>query len=113
MVKPTAIERFRRKYILGPELAVFLGMSPKHTTHHLWMNVPPCCRAIDREVSMSAIRLAPKQKTGGLPDLEGCTLLTAHPWTSIVNHFFTALTTLVNTVKIWVTGSAFLRLPQM
>ncbi|MCL9800747.1 MULTISPECIES: hypothetical protein [unclassified Pseudomonas] len=38
MVKPTAIERFRRKYILGPELAVFLGMSPKHTTHHLWMN---------------------------------------------------------------------------
>ncbi|MGX1182964.1 hypothetical protein AB7M29_000643 [Pseudomonas sp. F-14 TE3623] len=38
MVKPAAIEKFRRKYILGPELAVFLGMSPKHTTHHLWMN---------------------------------------------------------------------------
>ena len=39
--------------------------------------------------------------------------MTAHPCTSIVNHFFTVLTTLVNTVKIWVTGSAFLRLPQM
>lgn len=38
MVKPAAIERFRRRYILGPELAVFLGMSPKHITHHLWMN---------------------------------------------------------------------------
>lgn len=38
MVKPAAIERFRRRYILGPELAVFLRMSPKHITHHLWMN---------------------------------------------------------------------------
>ncbi|MGY2442907.1 hypothetical protein [Pseudomonas sp. SDO52101_S400] len=38
MIKPAAIERFRRKYILGPELAVFLGMSPKHTTHYLWIN---------------------------------------------------------------------------
>ncbi|MDN6864799.1 TniQ family protein [Pseudomonas rhodesiae] len=38
MVKPAAIERFRRRYILGPELAVFLGMSPKHITHHLWTN---------------------------------------------------------------------------
>ncbi|PTU03584.1 hypothetical protein DBR45_06320 [Pseudomonas sp. HMWF031] len=38
MIKPAAIERFRRKYILGPELAVFLGMSPKHITHHLWTN---------------------------------------------------------------------------
>lgn len=38
MVKPDAIERFRRRYILGPELAVFLGMSPKQITHHLWTN---------------------------------------------------------------------------
>ncbi|NWD74045.1 TniQ family protein [Pseudomonas gingeri] len=38
LVKPAAIERFRRRYILGPELAVFLGMSPKHITHHLWTN---------------------------------------------------------------------------
>lgn len=107
MVKPTAIERFRRKYILGPELAVFLGMSPKHTTLHLWMNgFRPVAGPSIVKPLMSAIRLASKQKTGGLADLEGCTLLTAHPWTSIVNHFFTVLTKVGNTVKIWVTGSA-------
>ncbi|MNE11837.1 Helix-turn-helix domain protein [compost metagenome] len=36
MVKPDAIERFRRRYILGPEIAVYLGMSPRDSLKHLW-----------------------------------------------------------------------------
>lgn len=36
MVKPDAIDRFRRRYILGPEIAVYLGMSPKDSLKHLW-----------------------------------------------------------------------------
>ncbi|MHC8356603.1 TniQ family protein [Pseudomonas sp. LB3P81] len=38
MVLPKAIERFRRRYILGPELSVFLGLPPKHVMPHLWEN---------------------------------------------------------------------------
>lgn len=35
-VTPKAIETFRRKYILGPEIAAYLGMSPKDSLRHLW-----------------------------------------------------------------------------
>ncbi|MGV8861907.1 MAG: TniQ family protein [Pseudomonas sp.] len=38
MVLPKAIEKFRRRYILGPELSVFLGLPPKHVMPHLWEN---------------------------------------------------------------------------
>ena len=36
MVKPDAIERFRRRYILSPEISVYLGMSPRDSLKHLW-----------------------------------------------------------------------------
>jgi hypothetical protein len=36
MVKPDAIERFRRRYILGPEISVYLSMSPRDSFKHLW-----------------------------------------------------------------------------
>ncbi|MNJ38441.1 hypothetical protein D3C77_332880 [compost metagenome] len=35
-VTPKAIETFRRKYILGPEIAAYLGMSPRDSLRHLW-----------------------------------------------------------------------------
>lgn len=36
MVKPQAIDRFRRGYILGPEIAVYLGKSTREAFKHLW-----------------------------------------------------------------------------
>lgn len=35
-ITPKAIETFRRKYILGPEIATYLGMSPRDSLRHLW-----------------------------------------------------------------------------
>lgn len=36
MIKPQAIERFRRGYILGPEIAVYLGTSTREAFKLLW-----------------------------------------------------------------------------
>ncbi|MBC3455894.1 TniQ family protein [Pseudomonas mosselii] len=35
-VTPKAIETFRQRYILGPEIAAYLGMSPRDSLRHLW-----------------------------------------------------------------------------
>ena len=56
---------------------------------------------VNSEVSVSVVRLVPKQKIGRLLVLEGSISLTMQLMAlAIVNHFFTLLTTLGNSVKI-------------
>jgi hypothetical protein len=67
MVKPQAIDRFRRGYILGPEIAVYLGSRPGRRSSTFGRPGFAPLRAIHSKRGLPAVRLGKKQKADRLP----------------------------------------------